>query len=227
MRFCRSVTLAGMQPGRLRDMRIKTVVAILLACAAAGFAQEHMADTLRSGIVAEDSKQDTRAAIQRYNAVLKEYAAARETAATALFRVAECYRKQGQRGAAIAAYERVVREFSEQSKLAARSQKALAAYQVSADESGRRGNTSDKAKFDQLMAELAQQQVKAAQSRQVYRESIQNEIRIAQEQVAAAQERYQAGAEPVTQVNEYKARVAKLQSELAAFDAGIASPASR
>ena len=29
------------------------------------FAQEHMADTLRSGIVAEDSKQDTRAAIQQ------------------------------------------------------------------------------------------------------------------------------------------------------------------
>lgn len=204
-------------------MRFTRAIAIPLVFAAAGFAQEHMADTLRSGIVAEDSKQDTRAAIQQYNAVLKEYAAARETAANALFRLAECYRKQGDRQPAIVAYQRVVREFGDQSKLVARSQKALATYQVSADESGRRGNASDKEKFDQLMAEQAQQQAKAAQAREVYRESIQNEIKIAQEQVATAQERYRSGIGPVTEVNEYKARVAKLQSDLAAFDAGIDS----
>ena len=226
MRFCRSVTTAGVERRRLSSMRLKTMFAISLFCAAAGFAQEHMADTLRSGIVAEDSKQDARAAIQQYNAVLKEYAAARETAATALFRMAECYRKQGQRGAAIAAYERVVREFSDQSKLVARSQKALAAYPAPAEESGRKGKASDRAKFEQLMAEQEFEKVKAAQARELYRESIQNEIKIAQEQVATAQERYRAGVGPVTEVTEYKAKVAKLQSDLAAFDAGInAGPA--
>ncbi len=216
-----------MNPGRLRGMRFQTRFTVLLLCAAAGFAQEHMADTLRSGIVAEDSKQDTRAAIQQYNAVLKEYAEARETAATALFRMAECYRKQGDRQRAIVAYGRVVREFSDQNKLAARSQKALAAYQVSADESGRGVKGSDKAKFDQLMAGLELEKLKAAQSREVYRQSIQNEIKIAQEQVGAAQERYRAGVAPVTEVNEYRAKVAQLQSELAAFDAGIAPAPSR
>lgn len=227
MRFCRSVTSEGMNPRRLMDMRLKTMFAIFLVCAAAGFAQEHMADTLRSGIVAEDSKQDARAAIQQYNAVLKEYATARETAATALFRMAECYRKMGDRQRAIAAYQRVTHEFGDQSKLAARSQRALAAYQVSADESGRGDNASDKAKFDLLMAEQARGQAEAAQARQLYRDSIKNQIKIAQDQVAAVQERYQAGAASVTEVNDYKAKVAKLQSDLAAFDAGIDSRSAR
>ncbi|HEY4085105.1 MAG TPA: tetratricopeptide repeat protein [Bryobacteraceae bacterium] len=208
-------------------MRLKTMFAILMLCAASGFAQEHMADMLRSGIVAEDSKQDARAAIQQYNAVLKEYAGARETAATALFRMAECYRKQGDRQRAIASYQRVMQEFSDQSKLVARSQKALATYQVAANESGRRGNASDKEKFDQLMAEVAQQQTKAAQAREHYRESLQNEIKIAQEQLTNAQQQNRAGAAPVAMVDEYKAKVAKLQSDLAAFDAGIDSRPSR
>ena len=76
--------------------------------------------------------------------MLKEYAGARETAATALFRVAECYRKQGDRQRAIAAYQRVMQEFGEQSKLVARSQNALTKYQAPADESGRPGKPSDK-----------------------------------------------------------------------------------
>jgi len=98
-------------------MKFGIAIAMLMSCAASGFAQEHMVDALRAGIVAEDSKQDTRAAIQQYNAVLKEYAAARETAATALFRMAECYRKMGIRQGAIAAYQRVVQDFSDQTKL--------------------------------------------------------------------------------------------------------------
>lgn len=201
-------------------MRFTRAIAVLLVCAVAGFAQEHMADTLRSGIVAEDSKQDTRAAIQQYNAVLKQYAEARQTAATALFRMAECYRKQGDRGRAIESYKRVVDEFSDQSKLAAQSRAVLSkTYQVD--------RQSDKAKFDELMAAGARLQEKAAQDREVYRLSIQKEIEIAREQLATAEERYKAGAGPVTDVNEFKAKIAKLQTELAAFEAGIASPAGR
>ena len=82
------------------------MIAILLACAATGFAQEHMADTLRNGILEEDSKQNPRAAIQQYQAVMTQFAEARQTAATALFRMAECYRKQGNGPQAIAAYQR-------------------------------------------------------------------------------------------------------------------------
>jgi tetratricopeptide (TPR) repeat protein len=201
-------------------MRFTRAIAVLLVCAAAGFAQEHMADTLRSGIVAEDSKQDTRAAIQQYNAVLKQYAEARQTAATALFRMAECYRKQGDRGRAIEAYKRVMDEFSDQTKLAAQSRAVLSkTYRVDGQ--------SDKAKFDELMAAGARLQEKAAQDREVYRLSIQKEIEIAREQLATAEQQYKAGAGPVTDVNEFKAKIAKLQTELAAFDAGIASAPNR
>jgi hypothetical protein len=205
-------------------MKFTRAIAIPLVFAAAGFAQEHMADTLRSGIVAEDSRQDTSAAIQQYAAVLKQYAEARETAANALFRMAECYRKQGERGRAIAAYQRVVNEFADQSRLGARSRAVLLkTYQVTADGSRQAGKASDKVKFDQLMVQQAGEQAKAERARELYRESVRKEIEIAQMQLADAQERYKSGAGPVMDVNQYKARVAKLQTDLAAFNAGISS----
>jgi hypothetical protein len=56
---------------------------------------------------------------------------ARLVAATALFRMAECYRKQGKAEQANAAYARVVSEFPEQADLAAQSRaKVPASYQI-------------------------------------------------------------------------------------------------
>lgn len=205
MRFCRSVTTAGMTPRRLNGMRFKMLAAILLVCAASGFAQEHMADALRAGIVAEDSKQDTRAAIQQYNAVLKEYAAARETAATALFRMAECYRKMGVRQGAIAAYQRVVQDFSDQTKLVARARAVLAKnYQVT-----------------ELQGKAS------AATRILYRQSIVNQINIAKSQLATAQQRYNAGVVGIMEVNEFKAKIADLETQLAGYDAGLRSARSK
>ncbi len=93
-------------------MKSKTALAILLVFAAAAFAQEHMADNLRNGILEEDGKQNPAEAVKQYQAVLTQFADARQTAATALFRMAECYRKQGNGGAAMAAYQRVVNDFA-------------------------------------------------------------------------------------------------------------------
>src|ERR1700691_4940930 len=133
-------------------MKFRIVMAIMLACAATGFAQEHMADTLRNGILEEDSKQSPGAAIQQYQAVMTQFAEARQTAATALFRMAECYRKQGNRSQAIAAYQRVLKDFPDQTKLAAQSRTVLATtYSVTPAGSPAVGNQSDRANFDELM----------------------------------------------------------------------------
>ena len=203
-------------------MKFRTAIAIFLACGTVGFAQEHMADTLRNGILEEDSKQNPRGAIQQYQVVLTQFAEARQTAATALFRMAECYRKQGNRPQAIAAYQRVLKDFSDQTKLASQSRTLLATtYNVTSIGSPAAGDQSDRAKFDKLMDAQKQEQAKIAAARARYRESIQNEMAIAQSQLATAQNRFNAGAGPVMDVNEFKAKIAQLESELAAFDAGI------
>jgi tetratricopeptide (TPR) repeat protein len=200
-------------------------IALLLACAAASFAQEHMADTLRSGIVAEDSKQDTRAAIRQYNDVLKQYAEARETAATALFRMAECYRKQGDRRQAITAYQRVVREFSDQSKLVAQSRAVLSkTYQMTADRGREAESQNDRAKFEKLIAAQNEQQAKTDAARQRYRGTILAEMELMKKQMSGHNARSEAGQAAIENI---QLKLIRLQRELAAFDAGMPAPPER
>ena len=104
---------------------MKTTLALALLVIAPGFcaAQDRMAETLRKGVIEEDTNGNLNAAIQSYQAVLAQYGEDRKSAATAVFRLAECYRKQGKSKEAIAAYSRVVRDFADQTKLAEPSRK--------------------------------------------------------------------------------------------------------
>jgi tetratricopeptide (TPR) repeat protein len=88
-------------------------------------AQDKIAEGLRWGIVQEDSNRDLNAAIQSYQTVVTQYDEDRKSAATALFRMAECYRKLGKNDQATAAYKRVVQEFADQTKLAEQSRSHL------------------------------------------------------------------------------------------------------
>jgi hypothetical protein len=213
-------------------MRIKTVIAIMLACTAAGFAQEHMADSLRNGILEEDSKQRPAVAIQQYQAVLTQFAEARQTAATALFRMAECYRKQGNRPQAIAAYQRVLKEFADQPKLAGQSRTLLATtYKVTPDASPEAGNQSDKAKFDQLMEEQhqerAKEEAKYNDARARYRATILEEMDLDEKQLSLVKERQKAGEDGPLASGPLEEKIVHLKRDLAAFDGGIAVPTGR
>jgi len=101
-----------------------TLALSMLVIAASAPAQD-LAGPLRQGIVEEDANRNLDAAIRDYQSVLTRFAEERKTAATALFRLAECYRKQGNAQQANAAYNRLLAEFSDQSELAAQSRKAL------------------------------------------------------------------------------------------------------
>ena len=107
---------------------MKTAVAmVMLVCSAAvAGAQERLADQLRKGIVQEEANQNIEKAIQAYQAIVAQYDQDRQAAATALFRLAECYRKAGRREPAVAAYQRVVREFADQVALVEPSRRQLA-----------------------------------------------------------------------------------------------------
>src|ERR1039458_1122933 len=99
---------------------MRTVLALAILMSAPGWcaAQDRMAETVRKGILEEETNGNLNAAIQSYQSVVTQYDEDRKSAATALFRLAECYRKQGKSKEAIAAYSRVVRDFADQSKLA-------------------------------------------------------------------------------------------------------------
>jgi tetratricopeptide (TPR) repeat protein len=107
---------------------MKKILALLfLICMAQiAFAQNDMADLLRKAIVEEEANQDLGKAMAAYNDILMQYEEHRVIAATALFHLADCYRKQGKKEPAIAAYKRLLREFPEQVKLADASRNYLA-----------------------------------------------------------------------------------------------------
>ena len=58
-----------------------------------------------------------------YQSIVDRFAADRQAASTALFRLAECYRKQGKTADADAAYNRLIAEFADQTALSELSRK--------------------------------------------------------------------------------------------------------
>ncbi len=71
-----------------------------------------MATALQRGLFEEEANHNLDSAIQAYESVASQFDKDRKLAATAIFRLGECYRKQGNTNAATAQYERIVREFS-------------------------------------------------------------------------------------------------------------------
>ncbi len=100
---------------------------ILLAgvCAVSAVGTNELSTTLQRGLFEEEANHNLNAAIQAYEAVVNAFDKDRKLAATAAFRLGECYRKQNKSAEARAQYERVVRDFSEQSVLVEQSRKAL------------------------------------------------------------------------------------------------------
>jgi len=109
-------------------MKIRMGFAALTIAAATAMTcvgQDRMSDSFRKGVVEEKSSHNLNAAIQDYQTTLTQFDEARQTAATALLRMAECYRKLGKDDLAIAAYRRVLQKFAGQSKLVEQSRAVL------------------------------------------------------------------------------------------------------
>jgi tetratricopeptide (TPR) repeat protein len=137
-------------------MRTVTIVALLLPLAwpgAAG-AQERLADQLRKGVVQEEANGSLEKAIPIYQAIVAQFDQDRQAAATALFRLAECYRKSGKREPAVTAYQRVVREFGDQAALVESSRNQLAAFGVTDPRAGK-GSQVPREDYVKVWQELA------------------------------------------------------------------------
>ena len=80
-------------------------------------AAEDLSATLQRGLFEEEANNNLPAAIKAYEAVVAATDAQRKLAGTALFRLAECNRKLGRTNDAVAFYQRVLREYPDQTRL--------------------------------------------------------------------------------------------------------------
>jgi len=111
----------------IRPMNSKlSLLTVVLALAASVHGATNDLHTLfQRGLLAEEGERNFDAAIASYQSVVAQFDKDREVAATAVFRLGECYRKLGRTDEAMAQYSRVLRDFADQESLVPLSRKNL------------------------------------------------------------------------------------------------------
>jgi len=103
------------------------ILAAFLMCAIPLFAATNdITALLQKGLFEEEANHNLDAALRQYQAAVDGYDQDRQLAATAVFRLGECYRKLGKTNEAAVQYQRVLREFPDQTALATLSREYLA-----------------------------------------------------------------------------------------------------
>jgi len=190
-------------------MRGKLVIAVFTLAAGLAAAQEKPAEQLRKAIVEEEANQNLDKAVQMYQSILSQFDELRKTAATAQFHLAGCYRKQGKNELAIAAYKRIVQEFSDRIELAGASRKYLTdTFGISQDPIAARESAE------------RERQVNAARAQ--YRRLLLDEIVLVGNQIKDMQKKIEIGLVSATysEMIALKREILDLERALAAFDAG-------
>lgn len=130
--------------GNIPDMKLnlkvmKRALFLLLVVVAASPARaaDDAAKHLQAGLFEEEANQNLPAAIEAYQAVVRQWEERRKLGATAVFRLGECYRKLGRTNDAVQQYQRILLEFSDQSALRVLSEQNLFALGVRPEQPAR------------------------------------------------------------------------------------------
>jgi multidrug resistance efflux pump len=181
-------------------MKTMLMTAVVVALAVPTGAQQGMSDRLRQGITEEETTQNLQKAIEAYRAVVAQYDQERKVAGTALFRLAECYRKTGRRDQAIAAYQRVVREFPDQAAMVDSSRRQLEALGAAEAWVRSGGQAGQQQSLEAARARLqeARKHLEDVQSKYQAKHpevvKAQSDVRAAEHQLQAAQVQLRAGS---------------------------------
>ena len=108
------------------------IIIFLLAALVASAQTNNLTTLLQHGLFEEQANRNLDAAIADYQSLATQFDQDRKIAATAIFRLGECYRAQGKTNEAAAQYQRVLRDFSDQTTLATLSRQNLAGMGVTA-----------------------------------------------------------------------------------------------
>jgi ankyrin repeat protein/tetratricopeptide (TPR) repeat protein len=118
-------------------MKLKSwILALMLALATVGRAATNdLTGLLQKGLFEEEANRDLTAAIANYQSLASAFDKDRQLAATAIFRLGECYRKLGKTNEAVVQYERIVKEFADQQTLVTLSRQNLSGLSPSTSSS--------------------------------------------------------------------------------------------
>lgn len=100
---------------------------LLLASGPAFAGTNELSTALSKALFEEEANHDLGAAIRYYQSAIEHFDTDRKLAATAVFRLGECYRKQGSTNQATTQYQRVLHEFTDQTELVTLSRRHLVA----------------------------------------------------------------------------------------------------
>jgi ankyrin repeat protein len=135
--FCKTVTTrfgseVKVVTVRKIFMKLKTwMLAMTLALTAtARAATNDLTGLLQQGLFEEEANRNLDAAISDYQSLASDFDKDRQLAATAIFRLGECYRKLGKTNEAVVQYQRIVKEFSDQPTLVNLSRQNLAGLNI-------------------------------------------------------------------------------------------------
>jgi ankyrin repeat protein len=180
------------------------VIAAFLPRVSGGATNDPSAD-LQKGLFEEEANHNFPAAIQAYQSVITRLDDDRKLAATAIFRLGEVYRKQGKTNEALAQYERVVRDFSDQSTLATLSRQEVAGLGSTPPAGG---------------APLS------SAGRQEQKRLLEEEIKLAEANLAQQQKRVENGALAPGELWPTQREILDLKRQLVAVESGEPGPNS-
>ncbi len=153
-----------------------------------------LTSALQKGLFEEEANHNLAAAIQAYQSVIAQFDKDRKLAATAVFRLGECYRKLGSTNEALAQYQRILREFADQAPLVELSRQRLPAQ-----------------------AALAARQPAATDEQ---KRLLDEEIKVLEQQLAIRQTRYRSGVGDKEAVLDAQREVLEVKRAAAALNAG-------
>jgi ankyrin repeat protein len=179
-------------------MKLKSGIFILLLAGLVASAQtNNLTALLQQGLFEEQANRNLDAAIADYQSLATQFDQDRPMAATAVFRLGECYRAQGKTNEAAAQYQRILRDFSDQAMLATLSRQNLAGMGTSLESP-------------------------ASAARQQQKELLAKQIALAEQDLSDAQMRYKSGQAPQADVRNAGREVLRLRQQLVTLDAGKA-----
>jgi cytohesin len=181
-------------------MKFTPILVLLATAALARAATNDLTAILQQGLFEEEANRNLDAAIQTYQSLQSQFDKDRQVAATAVFRLGECYRKLGRTNEAAIQYQRVIRDFSDQNSLVTLSRQDLAGMGVMPAASATTQETASSP---------------AGRARQ--RELLEQEIALVKEQVTRKQKSFSAGIASQEDVAASQRELLELQRQLVAL----------
>src|SRR5262245_9965205 len=102
-------------------------ILLMLVVWSAPAATNELTGIMQQALFEEEGNHNLSAAIEGYQNIITRFDESRALTATAVFRLGECYRKQNKTNEAAAQYQRILRDFGDQTTLVSLSQQNLSA----------------------------------------------------------------------------------------------------